>query len=478
MKTITLTVLFVLISMSFVNAQQISLNSLYNINRYHVNSAYAGFDDGVSSYLSHRAQWVGIQSAPSTSFLSVQSSVLENVGIGGMIMYDNTDLTNTFSGVGTYAYRIKLGEEHNLRFGLSAGIYQTTLTPSDAIVDDQSDEVFANGNYSQLSFKNDVGLYYNYRKLEFGFSIPQVFETAKIGEMVVNRANVEMKRHIVAYLGYELPIGTKLDFQPSVLYRGFAANNNQFDINAQVTYDNLISIGAGYRTDVGFIGRFGLEINDLFEIGYAYEFGGAKLRAFTSGTHEVMLGIKFGAKGKRKRVETPSPNKQETNAIESEKSSTIEKKDTVQAPVVKDEPIIDEIDVAEEPVLIEESIEKESSIDLSVFDFKLKFPLNATDLDPSFEDELDKIVEVMLENPELNVTVIGHSCDLGSIQVKKNIAIKRATMVKAYVVKKGVEENRVTTKGEGDAQPIVPNTSEENRAKNRRVEFVVDEAHK
>jgi len=361
MKTISFTFLLVLISMSFINAQQISLNSLYNINRYHVNSAYAGFDQGLTSYLSHRSQWVGIQAAPSTSFLSIQSSVLENVGLGGIIMHDKTDLSNTFSGVGTYAYRIKIGKDHNIRLGLSAGIYQTTLTPSDAIVDDQLDEVFVNGNHSQVSFKNDVSLYYNYKRLELGFSIPQVFETAKIGELAIGRANIELKRHIVAYLGYDLALGTNWGFQPSVLYRGFDARNNQFDINAQVIYNNLISVGVGYRTNVGVLARFGLEITDLLQLGYAYEFGGAKLRAFTSGTHEIMLGIKLGKESKLKSVNRNSDKSIKSVSDNKRKTESVTEKPVIEEQTVVEEPIVGEVEVEEfiEKKIIEASIQEE-----------------------------------------------------------------------------------------------------------------------
>src|SRR5690606_7822907 len=124
---------------------------------------------------------------------------------------DKTHLRNTITGVVSYAYRIKLGVAHNLRFGLSAGIYQSTIHPSKAIVDDQLDDVILNGNRSLTAFKNEASLYYNFKKLEIGFSVPQVFEMAQSTNLSASRANVDLKRHMVTYIGYDIALGKKWD---------------------------------------------------------------------------------------------------------------------------------------------------------------------------------------------------------------------------------------------------------------------------
>lgn len=447
MKTILFSILITLVTIGTSSAQQISLNSLYNVNKYHINSAYAGFNETFEAYLNHRAQWVGIQSAPSTSFLSVQSKIAENMGLGGVVMYDQTDLSNTFTGVVSYAYRIKLGEAHNLRLGVSAGIYQSSITPRNGIVDDPLDEVVLNGNHSQIAFKNDVSLYYNFKGLEFGFSVPQIFETAKTSSLTTTRANIELKRHMVAYLGYDIALGNKWNLQPSVLYRGLDAKNNQLDLNAQVTYNKLITLGGGYRTNSGVLARFGLQIKDMLQVAYAYEFAGNQLRSFTSGTHEIMIGIKL-----RKKT---APIQQEQVTVEPE-------------PVVEEE-IIEEESIAETPVEVPEPEE----VDETVFDFDIRFPLNDTNIDYSFTSELDKIVDAMKKHPEIKLEVVGHSCDLGAEIAKRNIAQQRANIVKTYLIDKGIDASRVSSSGKSDDQPLVPNNSEENRKKNRRVEFKV-----
>ena len=86
---------------------------------------------------------------------------------------------------------------------------------------------------------------------------------------------------------------------------------------------------------------------------------------------------------------------------------------------------------------------------------------------------LDQIVQVMKENPDYLLEIGGHSDNSGNPESNLLLSQQRANSVKNYLVNKGVSENRITAKGFGDTRPLVPNTTAANKAKNRRVEFVV-----
>jgi outer membrane protein OmpA-like peptidoglycan-associated protein len=64
---------------------------------------------------------------------------------------------------------------------------------------------------------------------------------------------------------------------------------------------------------------------------------------------------------------------------------------------------------------------------------------------------------------------------VGSDEDNQNLSEQRAKSVKKVLISMGIEPNRMTTKGFGESKPIVPNTTPENRAKNRRTEFVIIE---
>lgn len=85
--------------------------------------------------------------------------------------------------------------------------------------------------------------------------------------------------------------------------------------------------------------------------------------------------------------------------------------------------------------------------------------------------ELDKITEMLLDNPALNITVDGHTCSLGSDAYNQNLSERRARSIARYFIGKGVASERIDYNGYGEARPIASNDSEETREINRRVEF-------
>src|SRR4029077_15925634 len=85
-------------------------------------------------------------------------------------------------------------------------------------------------------------------------------------------------------------------------------------------------------------------------------------------------------------------------------------------------------------------------------------------------DELAaKVKDVNLEG----VIAIGHTDSIGSDAYNQKLSVRRAESVKAYLVSKGIEPNRVYTEGKGEKQPVASNKTAEGRAKNRRTEIEV-----
>ena len=71
------------------------------------------------------------------------------------------------------------------------------------------------------------------------------------------------------------------------------------------------------------------------------------------------------------------------------------------------------------------------------------------------------------------VIAIGHADSIGSDEYNQRLSVRRAESVKAYLVSKGIETNRVYTEGKGEKQPVASNKTAEGRAKNRRTEIEV-----
>lgn len=85
------------------------------------------------------------------------------------------------------------------------------------------------------------------------------------------------------------------------------------------------------------------------------------------------------------------------------------------------------------------------------------------------DDLVGKIKDINLEV----IIAVGHTDAVGSDSYNQKLSVRRSEAVKAYLVSKGVEKNRVYTEGKGEKQPVADNKTGEGRAKNRRVEIEV-----
>ncbi|MRR17500.1 MAG: OmpA family protein, partial [Deltaproteobacteria bacterium] len=92
--------------------------------------------------------------------------------------------------------------------------------------------------------------------------------------------------------------------------------------------------------------------------------------------------------------------------------------------------------------------------------------------------EVDNLIIVMKDYPELNVTIEGHTDNVGSAASNKKLSQKRADAVKKYMVSKGIDASRLSAVGFGLEKPIASNATKEGRAKNRRVEAAADYVYK
>jgi OmpA-OmpF porin, OOP family len=105
----------------------------------------------------------------------------------------------------------------------------------------------------------------------------------------------------------------------------------------------------------------------------------------------------------------------------------------------------------------------------------IHFEIGQATIKPESHALLDQVAMMIKSNPELKVRVEGHTDDTGSRDVNQRLSDTRAAAVRKYLVDKGVVPQRVRSQGYGPDKPLIKETTPEARAKNRRVEFIVDD---
>jgi len=93
-------------------------------------------------------------------------------------------------------------------------------------------------------------------------------------------------------------------------------------------------------------------------------------------------------------------------------------------------------------------------------------------LKPSYV-KLNTVIQILKTNPSLNIDIAGYTDNSGDSVKNEKLSADRANATKAYFVKKGIAESRISAEGYGIQSPIASNKTPQGRAKNRRVEFTL-----
>ncbi|CAG0981101.1 Peptidoglycan-associated lipoprotein [Flavobacteriales bacterium] len=105
----------------------------------------------------------------------------------------------------------------------------------------------------------------------------------------------------------------------------------------------------------------------------------------------------------------------------------------------------------------------------------INFETNSYELNHRAKIVIDEFVDFLKLNPKIKIAIQGHTDDVGKAEDNMALSHNRARVVYEYIIEKGINSQRLSYKGFGKTVPLVPNTNEINRAKNRRTEFLIVE---
>ena len=312
-------------------SQQTPQRNLYGYNKYAINPAYAGASGCTQINFSHLNQWVKVEGAPLTSMISANGLIGKSIGVGGQVLVDQIGMIQQVSAMGSFSYGLSIDESHNIRLGASIGYNQYRIDASGAVAFENGDPIIEGGEQAGGTVNSNIGILYQWKNLELSIGSQQLIQSTSN----MSFAGIDgfgLRRHLNGLIAYNQKIGNHWMLTPSLFTKG-TNNGYQLDINADATYKKYIFGGLGYRTSVGLIARAGIQVQDLFFIGYAYETPMSNIASYSSGSHEIVLGIKFCKKKPKATPEIVEKKKEALdttdNAIRNEEIAEIPAIDTI-----------------------------------------------------------------------------------------------------------------------------------------------------
>ena len=433
-------------------AQQTRQTNLYNYNKFSLNPAYAGASGCTELNFSHVNQWVKVDGAPVTSFFNANTRLGKHWGLGADVLIDKLGMFQQVSASGAVSYGFTIARDHHVRLGMSGGYFQMRIDPTSAIAFDNGDQIVDGGQQSASSVTTSAGILYQFKGLELSFGSKQLIETRSNFGMT-NLEGYGLKRHFVGYGSYDIVLSKAFTLKPNVLYRG-VGNVQQFDFNMDMNYNDLIYGGIGWRTQVGIVARVGVNIKKMFFMGYAYETPMLNLASYGSGSHEVVLGLKFC---KKKNDEIVDPI---TRYV-----------DTVR--VV--EQIVDTVFIATVDTVYIDKPAENGDINKAMLQAQenLEFLYDKSIIVEESYASLEGLTNILLVRKDVKIQLDGHTDGDGTEAYNMRLSQNRVEAVKRFLVANGVEESRIKTAFHGESKPIASNSTEDGKARNRRVEMKV-----
>ncbi|MFL9483947.1 type IX secretion system membrane protein PorP/SprF [Chitinophagaceae bacterium LWZ2-11] len=315
-------------------AQQRPYYTQYILNNYIVNPAVAGIENYIDVKASYRNQWVGLDGAPVTTYLTIQGPLKRSdydretatsfhakgenprgeaywrdyqtgpahSGVGLTVVNDVTGPLNHFSAYGTYAYHQPLSPRTTLSMGVNVGITQLSLNSNKldfGTANPVDPAVAGSGQLNKIKPDVSLGLWLYSKDYFIGVAMQQIIPQQISYSSSSNTVQMDQGKlvpHTFITAGYRMSLSEDISLLPSVMLRYVSLLPLGFDVNAKLQYQDIFWVGASYRYQDSFAGMVGVNISNTINIGYSYDATTSNLNTVSKGSHEIVVGFLLGNK--------------------------------------------------------------------------------------------------------------------------------------------------------------------------------------
>ena len=274
-------------------AQNDILISNFMFGKISYNPAYVGTSQTIDATLLARQQWVGMKEAPSTQVFTFNNSTEKFGNYGLSVINDKLGYENSVNLKLIYAYPIRVSKTSVLSCGLAAGFLNRSIDGTQLkfenkfVYDPHGIYNVANELYPAIDF----GLVYATPELNIGLSSTHLLNSTQ------DATFFNIARHYYFFGSYNIKINTNLSLVPSFYVKSDQITT-QYEGNANLVIKDNYWIGASYRYNAAFSVLLGMRVHKNIKLAYAYDFDTGPVRAYSTGSHEIMLISSFNKPSK------------------------------------------------------------------------------------------------------------------------------------------------------------------------------------
>lgn len=508
-------VIFTFVSLFFsaINAQNVQFTQ-FSLNPLQTNPAMiAGFNQSHIS-LNYRRQFIGFGESYITPMFSGFMPYFRNNkrwgAFGLSIIQDqvgNSGVLKTTGGNFTFAKNFELNPSSDnvykpyLSLGVQAGYYQKQLNFTALTTGSQ----WQNGTFPSfvptLPLNESVGAetkgFFN---ANFGVqyytadSCGRQKFFAGIAVQNLTRPNVSFfseKSNLplifIATAGYDWTISDNISVMPNLRWiqdqttkQGRFGVMGYYHLNDQLGFLEESKVGIGAYYDVNGAVAMGLEVHQKnFFAGFSYDMAASKnLNNLGNGAIEFTLGVKLGKKCRIKPIEEIKDEFiYDTTIVEKQyKELGLDSVFTNVATInERTKEVVSVVTINKKAVPRENTdLLIPTEEDLKIFKNPAYFYYVSSDINRSTRTRLEQISLMMKKFRGVKIEIQGHACNIGiSEDANQKLSNERAIAIKNFLISEGIKEERIKIAAFGSKQPILANTTEYGRTKNRRVEFKI-----
>lgn len=286
MKKIIILFVWILVGASAF-AQQDAQYTQYMYNTININPAYAGSRGVLSVFGLHRTQWVGLDGAPVTNTVSINTPISgTNIGMGLSFVNDRIGPTDENAISADISYTVKTSETFKLSFGIKATANMFNLDVNKLNPADQADPRLQNLN-NNFTPNIGAGAYFHSDKMYLGLSVPNFFETNRYDDNSVAVNKERMNFYLIG--GYVFDLSSSIKFKPAFLMKAVKGAPLQADLSGNFLFNDKLTLGVAWRWDAAVSAMAGFQVTEGLFVGYGYDMETTKLSNYNSGSHEVFL---------------------------------------------------------------------------------------------------------------------------------------------------------------------------------------------